>query len=103
MHGVLPILCNPDTNYPISAEAAELGAVPKLQLDQVDEQVVGRGRDGAGRDGARLALTKLRSNLWVGAAMEQEKKIVAEARPGSALRSSLSIGRAPCLRLGRPT
>ena len=52
-------LCRPDTNYLISAEAGELGAVPELELDQVDEQVVGRRRDGAlgaGGDGARLLL-----------------------------------------------
>ena len=54
MHGVLPILCHPDTNYLISAKAGELGAVPELELDQVGDQVVGRRRDGAGGDGARL-------------------------------------------------
>ena len=111
MHGVLAILCHQDTNHlMISAEAGELGAVPELELDQVGEQVVGRRRDGAMHLVQEemglvfcLALTSFRSNLWVGAAMEQEKKIVAEARPGSALRSSLSIGRAPCLCLGGQT
>ena len=60
MHGVLPILCLTDTNYLISAEADELGAVPDLELDQVDqvgEQVVGRRRDRAGGDEARLLLS----------------------------------------------
>ena len=47
VHGGLPILCHPDKNYLISAEAGELGAVPELELDQVDEQVVGRRREGA--------------------------------------------------------
>ena len=59
MHGVLPILCHPDTNYLISAEAGELGAVPELELDQVDEQVVGRRRDGAGEDCAGGGGTRL--------------------------------------------
>ena len=106
MHGVLPILCHQDTNYLISAEAGELGAVPELELDQVGEQVVGLEGEMVQEEMGLvfcLALTRLRSNLWVGAAMEQEKKIVAEARPGSALRSSLSIGRAPCLCLGGQT
>ena len=49
-------MCHPDTNYLISAGAGELGAVPELELDQVDEQVVGRRRDGAEGDGARLLL-----------------------------------------------
>ena len=107
MHGVLlSILCHPDTNYLILAEAGELGAVPELELDQVDDQVVGRRRELVQEEIGLvfcLALTRLRSNLWVGGAMEQEEKIVAEARPGSALRSSLSIGGAPCLCLGGQT
>ena len=53
MHGVLPILCHPDTNYLISAKAGELGAVPELELDQVGQQEGVRRRVGAG-DGARL-------------------------------------------------
>ena len=44
-------------------EAAELGAVPELELDQVNEQVVGRRRDGAGGGEAYcLALARLRNN-----------------------------------------
>ena len=44
-------------------EAAELKAVPELELDQVAEEVVGRRRDGAGGEEAYCsALARLRNN-----------------------------------------
>ena len=44
-------------------EAAELGAVPELELDQVNDQVVDRRRDGAGGEEAYCsASARLRNN-----------------------------------------
>ena len=89
---------NPTCKKMNRGEAAELGAVPELELDQVDEQVVGRRRDGAGGEEACLPLglghlARLRNSSWVREVIVQEKRHVGEALSGSWLRRSLWIGR----------